>query len=95
MLKMTYTHAKANFALLWNEVTDNREIVIIDHRNKESIAVIAAEELESLIETAHLMRSPNNCQRLFSALERALKNEGEPSSVENLRKEIGFDQQTS
>lgn len=35
------------------------------------MALIAAEELEGLLETAHLLRSPRNAARLLSALERA------------------------
>jgi antitoxin YefM len=32
---------------------------------------VAADELEGLLETAHLLRSPRNAARLLSALERA------------------------
>ena len=92
MLKTTYTNARANFASLCDEVTKNREIVIIGRRSGESVAMIAADELESLIETAHLMCSPKNAQRLFAALERALKSEGEPSSVDQLKKEMGLEE---
>lgn len=91
MLKTTYTNARANFAGLCDEVTKNREIVVIGRRNGDSVAMIAADELESLLETAHLMRSPKNAQRLLSSLERALNAEGEPSTPEKLRKELGLE----
>ncbi|QWV92301.1 type II toxin-antitoxin system Phd/YefM family antitoxin [Geomonas oryzisoli] len=90
MLKTTYTNARANLAGLCDEVTKNREIVIIDRRSGESVAMIAADELASLVETAHLMRSPKNAQRLLTALERALKREGEPETAEALRAELGL-----
>ncbi|MBU5637787.1 type II toxin-antitoxin system Phd/YefM family antitoxin [Geomonas sp. Red69] len=90
MLKTTYTNARANLAGLCDEVTKNREIVIIDRRSGESVAMIAADELASLVETAHLMRSPKNAQRLLTALERALKREGEPETVSGLRQELGL-----
>jgi antitoxin YefM len=35
------------------------------------VALVAADELEGLLETAHLLRSPRNAARLLSALERA------------------------
>jgi antitoxin YefM len=89
MLKTTYTNARANFAGLCDEVTKNREIVIIGRRNGESVAMISADELESLVETAH--RSPKNAQRLLASLERALKLEGEPSTSEKLQKELGLE----
>lgn len=93
MLKTTYTNARANFAGLCDEVTQNREIVIIGRRSGESVAMIAADELESLVETAHLMRSPKNAQRLLASLERALKFEGEPGTLEKLQKEVGLEKQ--
>ena len=74
MLKTTYTNARANLAGLCDEVTRNREIVIIDRRSGENVAMIAADELASLVETAHLMRSPKNAQRLLSALQRAIND---------------------
>ena len=40
--------------------------------------MIAADELASLTETAYLLRSPQNAERLLSALGRALKNQGTP-----------------
>ena len=90
MLKTTYTHARANLAGFCNEVTKNREIVIIGRRKGDNVAMIAADELESLVETAHLLRSPRNARRLLSALERALKREGRRSSPDDLRKELGL-----
>jgi antitoxin YefM len=91
MLKTTYTNARANFAGLCDEVTKNREIVIIGRRSGESVAMIAADELESLVETAHLMRSPKNAQRLLAALERALRDREKPSSLAELRTELGLE----
>lgn len=91
MLKTTYSNARANFAGLCDEVTKNREIVIIGRRSGESVAMIAADELESLVETAHLMRSPRNAQRLLASLERALKGEGEATSPDKLRMEVGLE----
>ncbi len=91
VLKTTYTNARANFASLCDEVTKNREIVIIGRRSGESVPMISADELESLVETAHLMRSPKNAQRLLASLERALKREGDPSTSEKLRKELGLE----
>ena len=91
MLQTTYTNARANFAGLCDEVTENREIVVIRRRKGSSVAMIAADELQSLIESAHLMRSPKNAERLLSALERALKGGGEASSLPLLRSVVGLE----
>ncbi len=90
MLQTTYTQARANLSGLCDEASENREIVLIKRRKGGNVALIAADELESLVESAHLLRSPKNAERLFSALERAMKGEGEPTSVDSLRDEVGL-----
>jgi antitoxin YefM len=60
MLQTTYTNAKVNFAELCNEVADNREIVVIRRRKGSNVALIAADELESLVETVHPNGSINS-----------------------------------
>ena len=86
----TYSAARASLSSLCNEVASTREAVIIKRRNAEDVALIAADELESLMETAHLMRSPKNAQRLLTALARAQSQETAPSSVDQLREEVGL-----
>jgi len=49
MLQTTYTNARANFAGLCDEVSENREIVVIRRRKGGNVAMIAADELESLV----------------------------------------------
>ncbi|HKQ03880.1 MAG TPA: type II toxin-antitoxin system prevent-host-death family antitoxin [Blastocatellia bacterium] len=89
-IQTTYTKARANFAKLCNEVAENREIVIINRRGNEDVALVAADELSSLIETAHLLRSPKNAQRLLSALKRARSRKLKPRRVAQLRREVGL-----
>jgi antitoxin YefM len=90
-IQTTYTNARSQFAKLWNEVIDNQEVVIIKRRGTEDVALISADELSSLLETSHLLRSPKNVKRLLQALERARSREGKSSSLESLRKEVGIE----
>ena len=53
-------------------------------------AAPAAAELAALMETAHLLRSPRNAERLLAALARARSSEPPPESVEDLRREVGL-----
>ncbi len=87
----TYTSARANLAKLFDEVTHNQETVIINRRGKEDVALISASELESLFETAHLLRSPRNATRLLKALNRALSNSDSPMDIEELKTEVGIE----
>ncbi len=87
----TYTNARANLASLLERVTANREVIIINRRGGEDVALVAASELSSLLETAHLLRSPKNAQRLLTALHRAKKKTLKPEPLEKLRREMGLD----
>jgi antitoxin YefM len=86
----TYTQARANFARLLNRVCRDRETVYISRRGEERAALIAADELAGLLETAHLLRSPENARRLLQALRRAVEKEGRPKDLAALKKEIGL-----
>lgn len=87
----TYTQLRSRLAEYLNEVTENREIVFVERKNKEKVALIASDELSSLLETAYLLQSPANAERLLAALGRALKYEGENLSLQALQAEVGFE----
>ena len=65
----TYSQAKLNLATILDQVCDNREIIVIKRRNQENVALIAEDELSSLLESVYLLKSPENAKRLFRALE--------------------------
>jgi antitoxin YefM len=90
MVQTTYSNARANLAKLCDEVTQNRETVVIRRRNGSAVAMIDAGELAGLVETAHLLRSPKNAQRLLAALERALQGKGKAGSAQRLRRDLGL-----
>jgi antitoxin YefM len=90
MIQTTYSAARANLASLMDRVADNREIVLINRRGAEDVALVSAAELTSLLETAHLLRSPANARRLLAALNRAKSRKLKPQSIKSLRQEIGL-----
>ena len=93
--KITYSQARANLASLLDIVTENREVVIIHRRHGEDAALIAASELTSLLETAYLLRSPANAERLLTALNDALKGGERSQTLTELRAEAGLDGETA
>jgi antitoxin YefM len=90
MIEISYSKARAQLAKLLDEVAENLETVVIRRRKGEAVAMIAASELSSLTETAYLLRSPENAERLLAALSRARAGEGKPMTVEQLRVEMGL-----
>lgn len=88
--QVSYSYARNNLAEVLETAEDTREPVILKRRNHEDIALIPTAELRSLEETAHLLRSPRNTQRLLAALQRALANSVAPQSADELRSDLGF-----
>jgi len=91
-IKTTYTQARANLAALWDRVTEDREVVVIERRGADDVALISADELAGLMEKAYLLRTPRNAERLLTALAEAQRGEGVPQTLEELRAEIGLEE---
>jgi antitoxin YefM len=89
-IETNYSDARSHLAEFCDRVTDEQETVIIRRRGKPDVALIAAEELASLEETAHLLRLPKNAARLLTTLSRALQNTEQPRSLDSLREELGL-----
>ncbi len=90
-IETTYSNLRANLASVLDRVVDDREVVIVRRRRAKDVALVPAAELAGLVETAHLLRSPKNAQRLLSALRRAESRRPKPESLDNLRREMGFE----
>ena len=88
-VKTSYSHAREHLATLWDEVEDSREAAVIHRRGHEDMALIPADELSSLRETAYLLRSPENAARLLAALTRARRGRTRATDVAALRRALG------
>ena len=84
------TQARERLASLMDQVTDTREPVLIRRRGRESVALIAADELASWVETAYLLRSPRNARRLLEASEWGPRQDGETIAIEDLKARLGL-----
>ncbi len=89
-IETTYTSLRENLATFLDRVVDDREVVVVKRRGERDVAIIAADELAGLEETAYLTRSPANAKRLRAALRRAERGEGKTESLEQLRKSVGL-----
>jgi antitoxin YefM len=87
-IETTYTSLRERLASILDQVADDREVVIVRRRGEKDVALVPADELEGLMETAHLLRSPRNARRLLTALRRATSRKGRTGSVEKLRREM-------
>ena len=84
----SYSNARANLASLLDQVHDEHQIVVIQRRNKKNVALIAEDELSSLLESVYLLRSPANAERLFEAMAWAAEHPKETQDLADLKGEL-------
>ena len=84
-VKVSYSHAREHLAEIWNEVEDTRDVAVLQRRGHEDMALIPADELASLRETAYLLRSPATAARLLAALTRARRGKTRRQDLATLR----------
>jgi antitoxin YefM len=92
-IKTSYSRARENFASLWDEVEASREPAVIQRRGHEDMALLPADELASLRETAYLLRSPQNAVRLLAALTRGRRGRSKATNLAVLRRELGLEKE--
>src|ERR1700726_2993936 len=83
--EVSYSEAREHLADLWDRVLADREAIRLTRRGTGAVMLVAADEYEGLLETAHLLRPPGKAGLFLSALHRALSDEGEPGSLASLR----------
>jgi antitoxin YefM len=89
MIETSYTifaRAWPPYSIAWPAI---KEVVIVSRRSGKKAAMVPADELAGLMETAHLLRSPRSAQRLQSALRRATGSKRKPELPGRLRREMG------
>lgn len=101
-MQVTYTKARENLASLLDLAVQDREVIVIERRGKQDVALIAADELVSLIETAYLLRSPVNAKRLLDALDWSRSRDGDAVELKDtiqaitlLKQELGIGEEKS
>ncbi len=90
-IETTYSQAREQLKSLMDRAVQDREVIVVRRRTGDDVALIAADELESLVETAHLLRSPRNAERLLTALTRARSASLPATPVADLQAQLGFD----
>lgn len=84
--RVPFDDAKANLEELVREAGESRDPIVIERAEAPDVALIAAAELRALTETARLVRSNENADRLLKALA-----DSGGASVEDIRKALGLE----
>jgi antitoxin YefM len=64
---ISYTAARENLAATMDKVCNDHAPVVITRNRDQSVVMLSLEEYESLQETAYLLQSPKNAERLMKA----------------------------
>ena len=91
MREISYSKARRNVAALMDEVVDDCEPILIRRRGKEPVALVAADELTSWMETAHVLRSPANARHLRESIAAYERGEAEVIDVGELARRLGIE----
>lgn len=76
MQAITYTEARQNLAGTMSKVTEDFEPVLITRGKGGNCVLMSYEQYSSLEETAYLMRSPANAQRLLDSMAELKQGKG-------------------
>ena len=83
MRTTSYSDLRKNLAATLDRVTEDHEPVIITRdRGKPAAVLISLEDLASYEETAHLLKSPRNAERLLSSINELEAGRGKERALE-------------
>lgn len=83
MRTLSYSESRANYAATLDAVVDDLEEVVITRTGHEPVVKVAQSEYDSLVETAHLLRSPANARRLMDAIDQLESGRGTVPDLPN------------
>lgn len=78
---MTYTAVRANLASTMDRVCNDHEALIITRNGEQAVVMLSLEDFNALEETAYLLRTPANAQRLLSAVTQLNAGKGDEKTL--------------
>lgn len=79
---MTYTDARASLKDVMDRVINDHVEVIVTRKKREAVVMIALDEYNSIQETLHLQKSPENAQRLHASVAQLNTGQGTERDIE-------------
>ncbi len=68
MIHVSYTDLRANLASFMDKANEDRVPILVTRQGAEPVVIVSAAEYAALDETAYLMSSPANAERLKRAM---------------------------
>lgn len=78
---VTYSHFRSHLAKVLDRVNDDHVPVLITRQNGKPAIVMSVEDFKSYEETAYLVASPRNAQRLNEAIAEVEQGDASPHDL--------------
>lgn len=73
---LTYSDARQHLKELMDRVVADRTEVVVTRQKAEPVVVVSMSEWNAISETLHLLSTPNNAERLISAIRQLESGKG-------------------
>jgi antitoxin YefM len=90
MDQYTYSELRANLKSALDRAVEDHVVIVVERARGGDAVLMSREDYESLNETAYLLRSPANAQRLLAANSRAKSKRKSFKSIEPLKNAVGL-----
>lgn len=87
---MSYSEFRASLKSALDMVCEDHIPLLVTRKNGEDVVIISKEDYKSMDETAYLLSSPKNAERLMAALNEPEEKRKSFNSIEELEKFIGI-----
>jgi antitoxin YefM len=78
---ITYSAARAKLADTMDRVCEDHEPIIITRNGQQAVVMMSLDDFNALEETAYLLRSPKNAQRLLESIAALQSGKGKIRSL--------------
>jgi antitoxin YefM len=77
MNAISYTAVRADLAKTMDRVCEDHEPIIITRNREQAVVMISLEDYKAMEETAYLLRSPANANRLLESIAELERGQGQ------------------
>lgn len=80
---VTYSEARARLKDVMDRVVADKTEIIVTRQKAEAVVMVSLSEWNSMVETAHLLSSPANAERLRRSIEQMKSGKGTERELVN------------
>lgn len=76
------TTARENLAATMDRICEDHTPLVITREHRPAVVMLPLEDFEALQETAYLLQSPANAQRLMESVQQLREGKGQPRGID-------------